>query len=795
VASPGLVSPVHAAGTSAGSAILFGGNGGGSDTADLPGDIVASMTSVQGDDTRVVTSPGILSDTVSAIFGDTVRQLSSGFAGAFPGETAWIDLHVANKGNTTDTILFDSSAPSFDLSGSAGNLVAVSFWNSSGTAPIPNVVLPAEGAAAFKVAVFLDPSAPQGDTLRLTLTLKARAGAGGDPGGYLGNNADSYAGDGDGYVSLAAVSSRASESSATRVAFLSESHLLADDTSSQISITVIVRNETGIVVPNAQVNFSVTHPASGNDLGLSVTSGQTDGSGRVTSVASLSGASASSFYRIKAEVPATGARQNFYAYSSRLNIPGKDTTAANLGKGWRMWSPNRTPSPSSVSGVFHDDLGSNVSVYEWQASSADNSSLNNKKYFAPPSVQRGRAYWVKDIEGGVLDVDGPTPDTSVTVAVTLTKGWNMVGSGQFFFVDWATGVRFRPPGDTETLLTPQGAKDSGLIKNAIYWWDESISNYHFGPDTAVFPSVQMKPMAGFWLYAETDNVEFQVLPKAAIPVDSAAILNQAPSYNGGARAGMLSGYYQSHALTGSVQSWAIQITAQSNGVSDLQNYVGVLPTAAAASQSSLYEPPAVSSGFLTLGVRDPDVSAGISALQAAAYAPPITTAKAWKVEVYSDLAAPVTVAWDNVANLPDNFVAYLATPSGAIDLRKSPSVILPAESFVNHSSVLTLAVGFSEFVSGLLAAPLSKEHSFVYPNPGPDASTGLIYFKHNVISGTVKLRIFDMGGRMVKELSGSASPIPWDTTNRSGQKVGSGVYLYQLESDGSKLTDKLAVVR
>ena len=129
------------------------------------------------------------------------------------------------------------------------------------------------------------------------------------------------------------------------------------------------------------------------------------------------------------------------------------------------------------------------------------------------------------------------------------------------------------------------------------------------------------------------------------------------------------------------------------------------------------------------------------------------------------------------------------------------SAAVPAAVFVASMPVafaspakFTVVVGAPEFLNAFLSPSLTKEYTFVYPNPGPDGN-GIMNFKHNVLVGEVKIKIFDVGGGLVKELIGTTSPIPWDTTNRYGQRVGSGVYIYILESSGNKLVDKLAIVR
>ncbi len=104
-----------------------------------------------------------------------------------------------------------------------------------------------------------------------------------------------------------------------------------------------------------------------------------------------------------------------------------------------------------------------------------------------------------------------------------------------------------------------------------------------------------------------------------------------------------------------------------------------------------------------------------------------------------------------------------------------------------------------EHLAAFLSAPLDKTQSFAFPNPGPDAA-GNVTFQYNLPApAEVTLKIYDVGGRLIKEEkrpgSFGSNTFTWDTTNKNGQKVGSGVYLYILASDGAKLSDKLAIVR
>jgi hypothetical protein len=180
---------------------------------------------------------------------------------------------------------------------------------------------------------------------------------------------------------------------------------------------------------------------------------------------------------------------------------------------------------------------------------------------------------------------------------------------------------------------------------------------------------------------------------------------------------------------------------------------------------------------------------------------PIQTASAWPVVVVvPEGVKSATLSWD-ASVLPDGYEGYVfGGPSGPVNMRKVSSVALSPGHLVPSSISLSVVVGLPEYLGAYLASPLSKEESFAYPNPGPDAS-GDVVFKYNLDkAATVTLKIFDVGGKLVKELSengklGSNTTLKWDGTNKHGQKVGSGVYIYIMEGAGTKLIDKLAIIR
>jgi hypothetical protein len=85
------------------------------------------------------------------------------------------------------------------------------------------------------------------------------------------------------------------------------------------------------------------------------------------------------------------------------------------------------------------------------------------------------------------------------------------------------------------------------------------------------------------------------------------------------------------------------------------------------------------------------------------------------------------------------------------------------------------------------------------PNPAnPSATISFTLAR----KGDVSLKIFDVGGRLVRtlvdgemEATSTATEVVWDGLNDAGQRVGSGVFFYQLEAPGYTSAKKLVILK
>jgi hypothetical protein len=124
-------------------------------------------------------------------------------------------------------------------------------------------------------------------------------------------------------------------------------------------------------------------------------------------------------------------------------------------------------------------------------------------------------------------------------------------------------------------------------------------------------------------------------------------------------------------------------------------------------------------------------------------------------------------------------------------------VWIPLNSQLNSvSGVLTASVNHLTTFAAVESSPSSSSGSvLVYPNPflASRGDTGVNFI--NLPAGT-GLRVYTLRGEEVKDLTANAAGQAfWDTTNRSGVGVATGVYFVVLQGGGKNETIKVGVHR
>jgi photosystem II stability/assembly factor-like uncharacterized protein len=135
----------------------------------------------------------------------------------------------------------------------------------------------------------------------------------------------------------------------------------------------------------------------------------------------------------------------------------------------------------------------------------------------------------------------------------------------------------------------------------------------------------------------------------------------------------------------------------------------------------------------------------------------------------------------------------------ADDKEQSPDVTGIKWVFGNAKGLVFKTSSIANVNLSLIGKVLPTEYALDqnYPNPF-NPTTQIRYALPE--DGFVKIKIFDMLGREVKELVNAPQvagyyTIEWDATNKSGMKVSSGAYLYRIESNKFQKTMKMMLMK
>ena len=98
---------------------------------------------------------------------------------------------------------------------------------------------------------------------------------------------------------------------------------------------------------------------------------------------------------------------------------------------------------------------------------------------------------------------------------------------------------------------------------------------------------------------------------------------------------------------------------------------------------------------------------------------------------------------------------------------------------------------------GVEAVPAATALHANVPNPFNPATKIAFDLAH---AGAVRLRVFDVAGHAVKTLVDGATPagrheVTWTGLDDAGRRVSSGVYFYQLITDGFSQTRRMALLK
>ena len=175
----------------------------------------------------------------------------------------------------------------------------------------------------------------------------------------------------------------------------------------------------------------------------------------------------------------------------------------------------------------------------------------------------------------------------------------------------------------------------------------------------------------------------------------------------------------------------------------------------------------------------------------------------WEFDVRTNIRDKVNLTFESLEQVPEVFEIWVADEKlkTAQNLREEKEYVV-AGSGENYPKHLLLIVGRSGFVeselSGIQIIPPTYELSQNFPNPFNPATTIRYGFPK---PEKVTLKIYNILGQNVVTLinddlkKAGYHTVVWDGRNLYGQRVASGVYVYQLQASSISRVKKLILLK
>lgn len=161
----------------------------------------------------------------------------------------------------------------------------------------------------------------------------------------------------------------------------------------------------------------------------------------------------------------------------------------------------------------------------------------------------------------------------------------------------------------------------------------------------------------------------------------------------------------------------------------------------------------------------------------------------------------ILVLWDSslaVSAINDAYFSEQSTitHAGWTNTNGAPLPGYEVDSIYNFISLIDLSVDDNEKQKSIL----SDQISFHYNYPNPFNPTTNIFFNLRKPASKIKINIFDIFGRNIKQstvenITSGQQVVNWDGKNNIGIKVPSGLYFYEITSESFTAKGKMTLLK
>ena len=383
------------------------------------------------------------------------------------------------------------------------------------------------------------------------------------------------------------------------------------------------------------------------------------------------------------------------------------------------------------------------------------------QYLEHPSVGQfdpGKAFWVIAHTPTTIDAGDAVSTTDRIRTVTLSPGWNQIGTPYLF------------PVHVSTILAGNPA---GIIEPTMWHWTGS------GYEQAT----ELKPWHGYWIQSlASSNIELK------IPIIDANLVTPKP-------------VSVVNRPTADSTGWRLQLIASTDALRDAANYLGVSPQAAVQwDPFDISKPPIMGNGGLAL-VFPHDEWATRSGRYATDIQPVDKEGRFWRFTVESDIPdVPVTLEIKDIERLPEDASVTLIDTKRQYEQDVRAHHVYTFTAHERHTiRHFLLVVGPSSYLTAVRQSLAPTVVSLDQNRPNPFNPSTVISFALPS-PAYVKLRVYNILGQEVRRLVDEVRPngrhtVRWDGKNDRENAVAGGIYLYQLQVGTFVRTRKMVLLR
>jgi flagellar hook capping protein FlgD len=494
------------------------------------------------------------------------------------------------------------------------------------------------------------------------------------------------------------------------------------------------------------------------------------------------------------------------------------TSLATVSEKYRMVGFAADVSPNSPAAVFEDDLGSQ-SGPSWRLGRFDPVTHAYKEFTsgtATDPILPGNAFWLVTEGAKTIDFSGTSrPRITTFYSITLRPGFNQIANPVAFDVD-LNDVAVVVNGNFDTPLSLPNAITGGFLEEGPL---QEYVNGHYD-STSVF----LKPWTGYFVANLSSNdmvweipyrdgrfnvPNVSTAPRAAAEAQVPGVATERAASRAAAslHAPRAAAEPSVPRVVAEPQAWRATLEASPKGTSDAGDRaiveLGLSPQASEGhDRMDRLAPPAPPGTWLRASSHNENLPSGLQAMRRDVRPLASSTEEIWAVDIEGNPGSEVQLRWATEGTLPAGSQARLIDPAAGrfVDLDAGATYTLTRSPRTDADRVL-VAVGTGEFVKQITSRETAPQLRFALSPVAPNPVRRSTSFEFNIpAEANARLQLFDVGGRMVRELSASRLPAgqhiaAWDGRRDDGAVAPSGVYYLKLSAAGQVQTRRFVYIR